>query len=395
MGKSWLMCVLLGTLAWGQAAPSAPPQPQTSQAQADTSAEVPADAAVITVIGVCPAQPKPVTATSTTAAAAKTTSATKTPAGDCKTIITKAQFEKLAGAVAPNVTPQVKKQLAGVLPKFIGMSSEAKKQGLDKTDQYRETVEFAKMQILATELQRKIQEEAAKISPAEIEAYYKEHTDTFEQFNVDRLFVPRTKQTDAETKEEDDKDEKLSDDAKKAKEATEKAKEDESEQAMTKLAESLRARAAAGEDIAKLQKEAFDAAGMKIESPTVKLPNVRRTGLPPAHAAVFALKPGEVSQVISDSGGHYVYKVNSVDHMTLDQATNEIHSKLQNERTKEMMEKATNSFKVETNDQYFGPGGVSAPPPPRLPHPRPTSQIPPPATQQTAPPAQPAAQKPN
>ena len=388
------MC-FVGYARLGTGSPERPSQPQTSQAQADTSAEVPADAAVITVIGVCPAQAKPVTATSTTAAAAKTTSATKTPAGDCKTIITKAQFEKLAGAVAPNVTPQVKKQLAGVLPKFIGMSSEAKKQGLDKTDQYRETVEFAKMQILATELQRKIQEEAAKISPAEIEAYYKEHTDTFEQFNVDRLFVPRTKQTDAETKEEDDKDEKLSDDAKKAKEATEKAKEDESEQAMTKLAESLRARAAAGEDIAKLQKEAFDAAGMKIESPTVKLPNVRRTGLPPAHAAVFALKPGEVSQVISDSGGHYVYKVNSVDHMTLDQATNEIHSKLQNERTKEMMEKATNSFKVETNDQYFGPGGVSAPPPPRLPHPRPTSQIPPPATQQTAPPAQPPAQKPN
>ena len=48
---------------------------------------------------------------------------------------------------------------------------------------------------------------------------------------------------------------------------------------MSKLAETLRARAAAGEDFAKLQKEAFDAAGMKIESPTVNLPNVRRTGL--------------------------------------------------------------------------------------------------------------------
>ena len=125
---------------------------------------------------------------------------------------------------------------------------------------------------------------------------------------------------------------------------------------MTKLAESLRARAAAGEDIAKLQKEAFDAAGMKIESPTVNLPNVRRTGLPPAHAAVFELKPGEVSQVISDSGGHYIYKVNSKDHMTLDQAKNEIHSKLQNERTREMMEKVNNSFKVETNEAVLWPG---------------------------------------
>jgi hypothetical protein len=60
------------------------------------------------------------------------------------------------------------------------------------------------------------------------------------------------------------------------------------------LAESLRARAAAGEDFAKLQKEAFEAAGMKMDSPTVTMPKVRRTGLPPAHAAVFDLKVGEV-----------------------------------------------------------------------------------------------------
>ena len=292
MRKSWLMCVLLGTLAWGQAAPNAPPSPQPAQAPADTSASVPADAAVITVIGVCPAQPKTTAAKGTAVKPATATAKApemKTPAADCKTVITKAQFEKLASAVAPNVTPQVKRQLAGVLPRFIGMSSEAKKQGLDKTDQFKQTVEFAKMQILTTELQRKIQEEAANIPPAEIETYYKEHAETFEQFNLDRLFVPRTKQPDAESKEEEEKekDEKLSDEAKKAKEAEEKAKADEAEQAMTKLAESLRARAAAGEDIAKLQKEAFEAAGMKIESPTVNLPSVRRTGLPPGHAAVF------------------------------------------------------------------------------------------------------------
>jgi len=396
MRKSWLMCVLLGTLAWGQAAPSAPPPPQAGQAPpADTSAAVPPDAAVITVIGVCPAQPKPAAA-KTGAAAAKPATAAKPPAADCKTVITKAQFEELAKALIPNVTPQAKKQLAGVLPRFIGMSSEARKEHLDKTKQFDETVKFAQMQILTSTLQRKIQEDAAKVPPDDIEKYYKEHGETFEQFNVDRLFVPRTKQGESEAKEEDEKDEKLSEEAKKAKEAEEKTKADEGEQAMAKLAQSLQARAAAGEDLAKLQKEAFDAAGMKIESPTVNLPNTRRTGLPPAHAAVFELKPGEVSQVISDSGGHYIYKVNSKSELTLDQATNEIHSKLQNDRTREMMEKVSNSFKVETNEMYFGPGGVGTAPPPRLPHPR-SAPIPtPPAAQpQTPPPAQPPAAKPN
>ncbi len=398
MGKSWLMCVLLGTLAWGQAAPGTPPAPQSPQAPPDTSASVPSDAAVITVIGVCAAEPKAAAAKTTAAAKPATTAkpaAETTPKADCKTVITKAQFEKLANAVAPNVTPQVKKQLASVLPRFIGMSSEAKKKGLDKTPQFEETVKFAKMQILTSQLQREIQEEAAKISPEDIEKYYKEHADMFEQFNVDRLFVPRTKQGDTEAKEEDEKDEKLSDEAKKAKEAEEKSKADEAEQAMSKLAESLRARAAAGEDFAKLQKEAFDAAGMKIESPTVNLPNVRRTGLPPGHVAVFDLKPGDVSQVISDSGGHYIYKLKSKDEMTLDQAKNEIHSKLQNDRTREMMDKVNNSFKVETNEAYFGPGGVGTAPPPRLPHPRPMPPGAPAPQPQSLPPAQPPAANPN
>ena len=67
MGKSWLMCVLLGTMAWGQAVPSAPPSPQPSQAPADNSAAVPPEAPVITVIGVCSAQTKPAAAKGTAA----------------------------------------------------------------------------------------------------------------------------------------------------------------------------------------------------------------------------------------------------------------------------------------------------------------------------------------
>ncbi len=423
MRMSWLVCVLLGTMAWGQAAPGAPSPAQPAQAPmpgvmkastaaaTDTSASVPDDAAVITVKGVCPATPKPAAAKGATA---KPVTAAKTSAADCKTVITKAEFEKLANAVAPNVTPQLKKQLAGVLPRFIAMSDEAKKEGLDKRPQFAETLKFAKMQILTNELQRKIQEDAAKIPPTEIEKYYKEHAESFEQYSLDRLFVPRNKQAEPELKDEDDKDKdkdkKLTEEEEKAKEAAEKAKTEEGEQAMTKLAESLRGRAAAGEDFVKLQKEAFEAAGMKIESPTVTLPKVRRTGLPPAHAAVFDLKAGEVSQVINDSGGHYVYKVDGKDELSIDQAKQEIQNTLQSQRTKEMMDKVNNSFKVETNEAYFGPAGPPMGPgrgpggvgmaPPRGPNPRmapsPTApaaqpQIPANAQPQTPPPAQPQA----
>jgi len=366
----------------------------------DTSASIPADAVVITIDGVCAPPAKPVAAKGAAvkpAADTKTTTAKPSPA-DCKTTITKAQFEKLVNGLAPNATMQQKKQLASMLPRLIAMSTEAKKQSMDKTDSYKETLKFAQMQILTNEFLRKIQDDAGKISPADIESYYKQHPDMFEQYNVDRLFVPRIRQPEpeakeAKAKEDDDKDAKLSDEQKKAKEDADKAKVQANEQAMTKLADDLRARAAAGEDIVKLQKEAFEAAGMKIESPTVNLPNVRRSGLPPGHAAVFDLKAGEVSQVINDSGGHYIYKINSKTEMTVDQATNEITTKMKNDRVREKMEKLNTSFHAQNNTEYFGPD-TGAMPPPRGVRPRPGMPAGAgPAAQPPAP--QPQAAKPN
>lgn len=394
MRKRWLMCVLLVTLAWGQSMPSVPAPPQTEPPPVDPSAAVPPTAAVITIKGVCSAQSKTAAAKAAAAkpATAAKTAAVKSPAADCKTVITKAEFETLAGHLAPNVTPQMKKQLASLLPQWIIMSDQAKKKGLDKTPQFEDRVKVLKMQILSQELRQNMQDEAGKISPEEIEKYYKEHADAYKQFNLDRLFVPRTKQIEPQAKE-DEKNEKLSEEAQKANQAAEKAKADEAEQAMTQLAESLRARAAAGEDFAKLQKEAFAAAGMKMDAPTVNLPSVRRTGLPPAQSAVLDLKPGEVSQVINDTGGHYIYKMNSKSEIPLDQVKNEIHSKLQNDRMREMMEKLNNPSQVETNQAYFGAGGTGPAPPPR------PSRLAPPtaprAQPQTAPPAQSPAATPN
>jgi hypothetical protein len=281
---------------------------------------------------------------------------------------------------------------------MIALSDAAKKKGLDRTPQFKELSKIQTMQLLANELQRNIQAEAAKVPEEKIAEYYKSNPEAFQQFNLERLFVPRTKQVETEAKEE--KDEKLTEEQQKAKQAEEKARQEAAEQDMTKLAESLRSRAATGEDFMKLQKEAFEAAGMKIASPTVALPKVRRTSLPPAHAAIFDLKPGEVSQVINDSGGHYIYKVSSKDLLTLDQAKDEIHTRLQSERAREMMDKVNSSFTVETNEAYFGPGVPVAPVPPRMPNrpmpPRPATPAPQPQTAPpTPPPAQPPAAKPN
>src|SRR5580700_1237675 len=361
MHKSWLLCVFLGALAWGQAQPGTPPAQAPGAAKAPAPAtEVSENAVVLTVKGVCAATPQ--TAAASKTGASKTVTAKK-PA-DCKTEITRAQFEKLTAALQPGanpLTPQQRRQLASQLPQLMAFSEAAKAKGLDKTAQFAETMKFVKMRVLTAELQRTVQEEADKVSPAKIAEYYKNNPEAYEQFSLDRLFIPRFKQPEAENKAENKEDkeerkepEKLTEEQQKAKDAADQAKREQGEQEMNKLADSLRAEAAAGEDFAKLQKEAFEAAGTKVANPTVNLPKIRRTGLPPAHAAVFDLKVGEVSAVISDNGGHYIYRVVSMEVLPLEQVKDEIHNKMKGERQKEITDKYTNSFQATPNEAYFG-----------------------------------------
>jgi hypothetical protein len=398
MRKSWLVCVLLGALAWGQAQPTTPPakanpapagnEAATEAAKAEAApAEVSLTAAVITIKGVCAATPKP--AAGSTSAAGKTAAAAKKPA-NCQTVITRAEFEKLTKALQQGPNPlnaQQKRTLATQLPGVIAMSEAAKKKGLDKSESYVETLKFVKMRILAQKMQDSVREDSDKVPQEKIAAYSKENPEAYEQFSLDRLFIPKTKQPSAEDKEEAKDAEKLTEEQQKAKEAADKAKQEKGEQDLNELAESLRQRAVAGEDFTKLQKEAFEAAGTKVENPTVNLPKVRRTGLPAAHAAVFELKVSEVSAVISDNGGHYIYKVVSKEVLPLDQVKEEIHNKLKGERLKEMMDSYTNSYQTEMNDAYFGP--APAPGPPRRP------RMTPPGTPQPQGQAQPQAAPPS
>jgi hypothetical protein len=413
MRRSWLMCVLLGGLAWGQAQPGGSPpaagagRPPANlagrQAAADLpdSAEsVPATAAVLTITGVCKPQPRPAAAK---AGAAPAKPAAKTPA-DCKTVVTRAEFEKLVDSISTHPNPQLKRQLANQYPGILVFAQAAEKQGLDKTARFQTEMKLVRMQILGKELREQISENAAKVSDEDVDSYYQAHLATYQEFNVDRVFVPHFRPAAAEAKlelkdEKEGKDPKDEKDAKLTPEQQQKTKADTGQEE-GKLAESLRTQAAAGEDFAKLQKEAYDAAGMKMDAPPINLPKVRRNALPPGQVAVFDLKEGEVSQVISDPGGHYIYKVKAIVQMPLDdQLKNEIHGMLQGQRQREEMDKYQKSYTVETNEAYFGPPAPPAGPaqrmlPNRVPQ-TPNPMTHPQAQPQTPAPAPPPAAAPN
>jgi DNA polymerase III gamma/tau subunit len=355
----WLTLLLLASLAWGQETPAPPPPqtgsrppgagqpPQVEQQEAPApqvaTSKVPPTAPVITVQGLCPAA---AASSRRTAIGAKTPAKTSAASSGCRTVITRAQFERLAGALNPDMPLATKRQLAEAYPRLLLFAQKAREMGVDKDPQFQEMMKFATMQLLAQNLTRNLQKKAGDLPQAEIEKYYNDNPEKFQEVELLRIFVPKSKQTPP------------------AAGSTAPAKPDTAadEAAMKATAEKIHSEAAAGGDFQKLQQEAFDAAGIKSQSPSVNLGKITREGLPANHQKVFELQAGQVSELLDDPGGYYIYKVVSKQKVPLDQAKGEIHNVLQQQAFRQQMEAMINSVKPELNQAYFGGAGQPAAP---------------------------------
>jgi hypothetical protein len=324
--------VLFSALAFSQAAPAPPAKsspaakPQAAKpappAKPAEKAEVPPTAAVITIEGACKGK------------------VPATPSAECKTVITRAEFEKLVDAFDPQMPLARRRQLADAYARMLVMSDVAEQRGIPNTPEAQQILHFTHMQALMQLLGREIQKEAAKVPPAETEKYYNEHAQQYEQGTFQRIFIPKTP-------------------AGGEKPADEKTLEAEGQK--------IRTAAAAGGDFEKLQKQAYDDLGLKTPPPPTAAGTQRRESLPPSQAKVFDLEPGKISEVLNEPGGLYIFKLNSKQKLPLAEVTPEINRVLEQERTKEAVEKLTKSVKPELNQEYFGeaagPAAMPAGPP--------------------------------
>ena len=333
MRCQWLVCVLLASIALAQAAPPAPAVPGAAKAEQATPAKAPESKVgpndtVLTVKGVCADGSK--------------------QGDDCKTTISKEQFEKLANALQPNMAPAIRRQLATAYSRMLLMSTAAEKRGLDKQPKFDDMLRFARMQVLSQELTRALQEEAGNISDSDFESYYNKNAPAFEEATLVRIFVPANKQI--VNSKPNLKDEEV------------KAQQKTGEEAMKKTAAALRTRAVSGEDFDKLQKEAYLAAGLKGTPPSTKMDKIRRTTLAP-HADLLDMKPDQVSELISDASGHYIYKLLSKQTLPLEEVKQEIRMAISAQRYRDAMQ-PFQAGNAELNDAYFGPARNTAMPMP-------------------------------
>jgi PPIC-type PPIASE domain len=370
----WVLCCLCfvmlvwGRFGWAQAAhpssgepplksaenPAPTPAMPPSNKPPDTSV-VPLDEAVITIEGLCDNPP-----------------ADKSSSADCKTVVTRADFEKVINTLQPEMPLAQQRQLAGNYATAMMMAHEAHRLGLDQGPEFEERLRLAKLQVMAQMAMKNARAQATEVPDKEVSDYYQEHLSQFDQVSAEQIFIPLMKQSSA------------------AKAAGGSPAKSQAEAAaeMKKEAEALRARAAGGEDFAKLQAEAFQFAGIKTAPPDVHVSNLHRGSLSPARASVMNLKPGEVSEVIADPTGFFVYKIEKKESQPLERVRAEIVNQLKAQRAQAAMQGLQHLGTPKLDDKYFGAAGpIPGAFPPRGPNAPPAASKP---TAKTAPAHKPA-----
>jgi hypothetical protein len=285
----------------------------TKAAAGPSPSAVSPDAAVITLEGLCNA-PHGETA-------------------ECKTVITRAEFETLMtvlsrqrnGQAQKAIPPEAKRELAIQYSRLLVFADQAEKQGLQDTPDGKELIRFVRLQALTEQMARAMQQKAEPTSE-EIKSYYEHNQERYTEWNLQRIVIPRSHKAEDQAKKE----------------------------SLKKLADDLRLRASTGGEFDALEKEAYARIGMP-NPPTAKLVLMPGTSLPEAHSAVYRLKPGEVSPVIEDSTGFFIYKLDSSSLVPLDRNETEIHELLVAQKTRQAAEKLIGSSTPTLNPEYFEP----------------------------------------
>jgi hypothetical protein len=188
---------------------------------------------------------------------------------------------------------ELKKQFG----EFKVIAERARKAGMDRDDLTRLQALLDRSQTLAGAYLSELQKNADKlVSDADIEQYYRDHPGDFDEVRVRHILISTQPKEQGE-EEEETKDKKTA----------EKPKTLTKEEARKK-AQVLLERARKGEDFAKLAKENSDDPGSKDKGGEYDFFG-RGKMVPEFEKAAFALKPGEISDLVETQYGFHIIKL--------------------------------------------------------------------------------------
>ncbi len=318
MTRILLSCVLVAASAMAQTAtspsPAKVPAGQAAPAQVPPGPDqVPANATVVEIHGLCPenksARPE-----------------------SCTTVLTREQFDAMVAAVGISSqlsTPAAKRNLATGYAQILALADAAEKAGMEKDANFQELMKIVRIRTLAQAYRHSLEQKYSTPNADEVSAYYNQNIQQYQQLRLDRIFIPRVNPKIAPAGQ------------------AEFAKKAE------KVAQEIRERAANGEDMGKLQKEASASLGL-IAPATTDIGPRKKGSLPPmVEPDVFALKSGEVTRVENEPSGFNIYKLRSKDTLPLAGVRNQIVQELQQKNMEAELKKLMEGVHTDLNEQFF------------------------------------------
>lgn len=297
-------------VAFAAAQTPAKTQPKTQTPVKSASAAAPpaaktASDAVITINGLC----------------AQGTSGPNCP----PRTISQAEFEKVVQVINPNLPKDARRQVAGLYIQLLVMADQGQKLGADKDPNFEERLRLERLRLMAQTAERKLQE-GTKPTEQEVETFYAENANRFEELAVRRVMVPKA--IDGQAKADETK----------------------------ALAEQLRQRALKGEEMDKLQAEAFLNTKAPGAPPSTALGWKRRGAMDMRHEnQIVAMRAGQISELLDDNQYWYFYKVDSKRMIPLATAQKDIENALQQQRMETRIRQVLGGIKPDLSEAYFGP----------------------------------------
>ena len=338
MTRRLITCVLAATTALAQAQGKSPQKqaptaaapaatqskPPTLQKPEERPPELAPEQPVISIRGLCPAD--------TGVATKNAVPSTK----ECAITVTKEQFDNLVKAFNSNNQPlplAARRKLGEAYVEILVFSEAAKAAGVENAPVFAEVMRVLRLRTLAEIYRNQLSEEFRNPSQQDLEAYYQAHQSKYESAKLSRIYLPKNSPDPQATLEQ---------------------KQGYQQKVQQVLAD-VQARAAKGEAIDKLQKEAYVTLGISVAPPSTDI-NMARRGMFPAKLdqEIFSHQAGEVFR-IEDANGFLVYRVDSRQTAPLDSVKAEISQEIFRQKMDEKTKELNAPVHATYDEKYFGP----------------------------------------
>jgi hypothetical protein len=250
--------------------------------------------------------------------------------GPCETVITREDLDRYINSFSPGMSEAARGRMAIQYARTLAFSRLAEQKSLDKNPllakEIDEELKLVRMRMLGTAFLQTVQK-PTPVADADVQKYYKEHLDQYEQVQVRRLAIPFAVPTATGL-------------------PLDRA-------AVKSEIDNVRARIIAGDEPNQVLQDAYKHLNIQAPPPPVTVTPLAKNSVQGDEAKAFDLKAGEVSEVLDSVAALCIIKVESKDATPLGAARQEIEGKIRRDLAQTQINDATKQMSAQFNLEYL------------------------------------------